>query len=132
MRSLLLAAALAGAACAESGSGATTSPTPQFVGTRWMSVEGGAHAPTIEFSESRANGSTGCNNWFGQVSHAPPSVLTFSAIGTTRRACEPAIMQIESAFVQALRATQSARVVDGVLVLYDATGDELARFNAAN
>lgn len=91
---------------------------------------GGADAPTIEFTNSRAGGHTGCNRWFAQVSSNDPA-LSFSAIGTTRRMCESELMQLERSFVAALRDTQTASVEDGALVLRDVSGAELARFDPA-
>jgi len=126
MKALLLAAALAAGACAETGDPAAPAANA-YLGTRWVSIDGGAHAPTIEFSDSRASGTTGCNNWFGQVTQAPPA-LTFSAIGTTRRACEPSVMQIERDFLGVLAATQGGRIEGDVLVLYFANAKDLASY----
>ncbi|MGE0742776.1 MAG: META domain-containing protein [Hyphomonadaceae bacterium] len=129
LKHLVLAAALGLAACAdtvEAPVAPTESPLP---GSRWVATIGGVHAPTIEFTENRATGNTGCNNWFGQVTSAPPA-MTFGAIGTTRRACEQPIMDIERHFLRVLEETQTASIDGDVLVLSGANG-ELARFTRA-
>lgn len=84
--------------------------------------------PTIEFTDSRASGTTGCNRWFAQVI-AGESGITFTAMGTTRRMCDATLMEGEHTFIAALRETRTARVEGGVLVLHNGAGAELARFD---
>jgi heat shock protein HslJ len=127
---LFIAVGLALAACAERSDPPPPPPPNPYVGTRWVMAGGGADAPTIDFSNSRAGGHTGCNSWFAQVTSNDPA-LSFSAIGTTRRMCEAELMQVERSFVAALRDTQTARVEDGALMLLDINGVELARFEPA-
>lgn len=106
---------------------AATQPINPYVGTRWVLSPGGGHAPTIEFSETRASGFAGCNRWFSQVS-ADGATLRFSAIGITRRICDPPVMAAERDFMGRLEAAQTA-VQDGeLLVLRGERGAELARF----
>lgn len=117
------------AACAP----AATTPAPHanpLWNTRWVSADksAGADAPTIEFIRDRANGFTGCNRWFAQVEARDQNHFRFIAIGATRRACEPDAMEIETAFLAALESTAAARTEDDLLVLYNAEGAPLARF----
>jgi heat shock protein HslJ len=123
---MVVGLALTLAACAERSEPPPPPAPNPYVGTRWAMIAGGSDAPTIEFNESRAGGHTGCNRWFAQATSNDPA-LTFSAIGTTRRMCRPALMELERAFVAALRDTRTAAVEDGVLVLRDMSGAELAR-----
>jgi heat shock protein HslJ len=57
--------------------------------------------------------------------------LTFGGIGATRMMCAEPAMATERAFLDALGATRAARVENRQLVLLDAEGRELARFDSA-
>ncbi|MEE4282943.1 MAG: META domain-containing protein, partial [Pseudomonadales bacterium] len=64
------------------------------------------------------SGSTGCNRYFGAVVIAG-SAFEADAIGTTRMACAPALMQQEQRFVQALQAVRRFELSGDFLLLYD-------------
>jgi heat shock protein HslJ len=123
----LIALLLALSACVDGGDTKGRPGRNPYVGTSWILANAGSDAPTIEFTDSRASGSTGCNRWFAQTAGSNDT-LTFTAIGSTRRACEAEGMDAERTFIATLRATRSARVLGGVLVLRDGGGAELARF----
>jgi heat shock protein HslJ len=132
MRALFLALTLA--ACAPVAEG--DAPTPRsLTGTRWVMVlEGAAQhtTPTLVFSEAeRASGFTGCNQWFAQVDRSN-SGLRFDAMGMTRRACEPAAMDIERAFADSLSQARAAQVEEDVLTLTGENGEQIAAFQRAN
>lgn len=114
------------AACQRPPETAPPAPLP-IMGTRWNLQDGGGDAPTMEFSENRANGYGGCNHWFAQVETAG-STLRFSAIGATKRLCSPDVMEQERAFFANLDAIESARLELDTLILLDAAGVERARF----
>jgi heat shock protein HslJ len=127
MRALLLLLLLA--ACAPPAKTNTPDPPP-LAGTRWvMEMDGAIHAtPTLEFREAnRASGFTGCNQWFAQIDRAGGG-LQFSAIGVTRRACEPPAMEIELDFTERLARTNAVQVEENALTLIDANGEIIARF----
>lgn len=129
LRACALLVGVLASACAP----APTPPAPHasaLWNTRWVSADKstGADAPTIEFIRDRANGFTGCNRWFAQVESRDADRFRFVAVGSTRRACEPEAMAIEVAFLAVLESTEAARTEDGLLVLYDAEGAALARF----
>ena len=108
---------------------AVTSPPRVLDGTIWQVEDidrGGIidrSMVTMEFKEgSRILGFTGCNRYFGDATVAG-DVVSFGGIGSTRRACAPALMHQEQQFLDALN--ESARfAMDTVawLVLYDAQG----------
>ena len=126
MRSAL-AALLLLTACARTPGPPPPSPSA-LIETRWIMADGGGDAPTIEFSENRAGGYAGCNRWFAQVNALDPA-LSFNGVGATRRSCSPTVMEIERTFIAALEATETARLDGDTLILRDAAGAELARFN---
>jgi heat shock protein HslJ len=129
MRTMALAVVLAVSACAERPTvTATPTPAPALNGTQWISSEGGLNAPTLEFIDSRANGYTGCNRFFAQVEQNGPAI-TFTGIGTTRRACSPDLMQLERAFVSQLEGARTARIEETSLVLLDVNDVEIARLH---
>lgn len=128
IRKFALALALAVAACAERPP-AVTPTAPENVPlnrTQWTVADGGWNAPSLEFVDTRANGFTGCNRFFAQVEQNGPS-LTFSGIGTTRRACSPDLMQVERNFVTMLEGTRAARLEGDALVLLDVNDVAIAR-----
>jgi len=77
------------------------------------------NVPTINFIalEKTIHGNTGCNSFFGNytIDH---SALSFNDIRSTEIACEQAIMDVENAFLQALRNTGSYDIENSVLTLY--------------
>jgi heat shock protein HslJ len=113
---------------------AKNSPNPRPVaGTRWvMMLDGAARsAPTIEFREAgRASGFTGCNQWFAQVDRSEGG-LSFNAIGMTRRACEPPVMEIERDFADRLGRARAAQIDEDTLTLIGENGEAVARFERA-
>lgn len=88
-------------------------------------------APTLELRRDtaepglRVSGSTGCNRYFGTVhfplnaSSAPIQPLKFSRLGSTRRACAPPRMQLETEFLNALENVTAYERQQGSMVLYD-------------
>ncbi len=132
MRTLLLPLILA--SCAPAAN--STSPRPRpLAGTHWVLTTDGAAtagAPTLEFREAgRANGFTGCNQWFAQVDRSDGG-LRFIAIGMTRRACEDPAMETEQAFASVLQRAHAVQVHDNELTLTAEDGELLATFERAN
>lgn len=77
---------------------------------------------TARFTTEVVRGSAGCNTYFAEYDLAAGDRLTVSPPGTTRRACEPQVMEAELDYLVALEAvTGYAFTPDGHLVLsYDA------------
>lgn len=75
--------------------------------------------PTMIFDalEKGINGTTSCNRYFGNYS-LDLYALGFSEIASTEMACPPPIMEVEMNFLNALNATGSYSLEDGVLTLY--------------
>jgi len=130
MRALVLLLLLA--ACAAPPPSKANPNARPLAGTRWVLIqEANIRAPTIEFREAgRASGFAGCNEWFAQVDRSEGG-LSFSAIGMTRRACEPALMAIETDFAGRLERTHAAQVDEDTLTLIGENGEALARFARA-
>ena len=53
----------------------------------------------------RAYGSGGCNHWFAPYT-LEGDKLTFGGVGSTRKACAPALMEQEHRFFEALQTVQ--------------------------
>jgi len=130
MRALLFTFLLA-AGCA------TAPPTAQnyLAGTNWLRVDdeqANPHGATLSFESARASGHTGCNRWFGAVSH-DGEALRFGDIGMTRMACVSEMQAgAERRFLDVLSATRYAHYDRDVLVLLDERQNVIARFNRAN
>ena len=110
---------------------------PALIGPTWLLVEAKGMAvkvpadvrqPYIIFhgAEKKATGYSGCNEFFGNY-ELKGEILTFGPLGMTRRFCEGAAGDTESAFLQALGGTRSWKAEKGMLLLL---GDSmvLARF----
>jgi heat shock protein HslJ len=94
-----------------------------LVGTSWRAadvdgrppVEGSE--PTIEFTEDRIAGTTGCNRYFAGYTLAD-GTLALTPVGMTMMACDGPIGDLEMVFVRVLNAAQTAAVdAEGRLVL---------------
>ena len=78
---------------------------------------------TMQFEAGgRVAGNTGCNRYFGSVS-LDADRLSFSQLGSTRRACVPALMNQEQRFLEALQSVTSYRIDEReILLLLDGNG----------
>jgi heat shock protein HslJ len=135
-----VAMALVLAACdaTESSPGGTPQPAPSadLSGTSWVlraigdreTVAGAS--PTLAFEAGEATGTTGCNSFGGQYTIDGAS-LVFSPLATTKRACEPALMDQETAVLDGLAGVTAWEVGgDGSLRLsgeVDLVFDPVAR-----
>jgi len=108
-----------------------------LTGTSWLAEDiGGCGVidiaqTTITFdADSRVSGSGGCNRYFGPVTKEE-NTMTFGLLGSTRRACPPALMDQEQKFFDALAATRSYRFDEPghKLVFLGDNGPPLVRFS---
>jgi len=83
---------------------------------------------TLQFADAEGTaGSTGCNRYFGSFS-LEGEQLIFSQLGSTRRACIPALMDQERRFLEALQGIASYSVDDReLLLLFDSNGAQRLR-----
>lgn len=119
-----LALALALAACAAA----------PLAGRTWTlaEIEGQPVAApgrtTLGFVEDgRVAGDAGCNRYAGPV-EIEDGAMTFGALMATKRACEPAVLEQEVRFFEALRQVAAWRLENGALFLLDADDRSLLRF----
>ncbi len=56
----------------------------------------------LELALDTVRGSSGCNTYFGNLNHHQGQQLQFGAIASSRRACEPTIMDRETQYLQSL------------------------------
>ena len=103
-------------------------------GPTWLAenIKGGgvidnAQSTLVFASGGRVTGSGGCNRLFA-TANISGDALTFGAVGTTRMACAPALMDQEQKFLGALAVTRTFRFEGPYLKLYDGNGAELIRF----
>lgn len=121
------------AACAQTSGSAPNAPTSYLTGTSWRRVDdtnANPHGATMAFTAGRASGYTGCNNWFASVTH-DGEALRFGSVGTTRRACDGAGVQVdtERSFLAVIEATRFAHYDQDALVLLDQSQQVIAEFN---
>lgn len=127
--------ALALAACASpSAQAPSTGAAIQLSGAKWIrtdDADANPHGATLEFSDTRASGYTGCNRWFADVTQNGEA-LRFGPVGTTRMACQTQMQQAtERHLLDVLSATRYAHYDQDTLVLLDAEQHQLASFDSA-
>lgn len=62
----------------------------------------GSHLTVTFGADDRAYGTGGCNHWFAGYG-VEGQILRFSTVGSTRKACSPALMEQEARFFQTLQ-----------------------------
>lgn len=134
----LAAAALLVSSCISNGpAGERPGPTDPsaLAGTEWRLVSlagvGQIDPPdtaTLDFAEdARVAGHTGCNQFSGPISTDQDGVRLGPLILTKMACVDPAVQDVENAYVSALESTRSFLIQDQQLVLTDEHGAELAR-----
>ena len=73
------------------------------------------------FEDDAVAGTSGCNSYFGSY-EVDGGSISFGPLGGTEMACEPALMDLESAYLAALGDVRDHQGGDGELVL---SGDEV-------
>jgi heat shock protein HslJ len=129
------AAVLLVAVTAAVGTRAADEPATSLAGTTWRAetIMGrpviDASASTITFeADGRVSGRGGCNRYFG-TSTVAGEQLSFGAMGATKMACAPALMDQEARLFQALGSAERwAMDADGRLLIHSAGADQPSRF----
>jgi heat shock protein HslJ len=105
-----------------------TLPTGQGYVVEWIGEQpliDRSHLSLTLDEDGRAFGSGGCNHWFASY-QLNAEKLTFGPLGSTRKACAPALMQQEQRFFAALANVQRWDFNDiGQLQLWPASGKPL-------
>ena len=82
---------------------------------------------TLVFEDGQASGRAACNSYGGAYDAGDDGSLSFEGFAVTQMACEPELMTLESAYLEAL-GTVTGFAVDGKLTLHgdgiDLTFDE--------
>jgi heat shock protein HslJ len=85
--------------------------------------------PSLTIDGTRANGSGGCNSYFGEATISGTNSLRFGAVGSTKMACMND--DIESAFFAAIQNCRTFTIASNILSLRDEQGTPLATFSPA-
>jgi putative lipoprotein len=125
--------------CAHSKAEGGAAPSATSLSGTWRIKEVGGNAvadtPPAELridKDGRASGTTGCNNFTGTAT-IDGANLSFSPFATTRRACEPPLMDQESRVLGALQSVKRHSVAEeGRLSLQDAAGQPVLRLERAS
>ena len=138
---LLLALALAAGCGGDEGSGTTatggSAEPASLAGVPWRLVSGldvegfEASPPSATFENGVVGGSTGCNHYGGPVTIDGDS-MKIGMIAATQIACPPPADSVERAYLAALAEVAGWRMDGSALVLVNADGDELLRYEAAS
>jgi heat shock protein HslJ len=54
---------------------------------------------TVRFEAGRIAGSSGCNGYFADLSESSAGVIELGPVGSTRKACPPDVMELESTYL---------------------------------
>jgi heat shock protein HslJ len=101
-------------------------PEAGLDGTSWTLTEIGGAAPvagspaTLEFlADGGVAGTTGCNRYFGGFT-ADAASLSFGQMGSTKMACEPALMDQENRYLEIIgRAASYTLAADTLTITAD-------------
>jgi heat shock protein HslJ len=128
---------LVSCANADDGSGSTGTDPEALIGHGWIldqasmaalieDVPSGATV-TLTFEDGQASGRAACNSYGGAYDAGDDGSLSFEGFAVTEMACEPELMSLESAYLEALGTLTGFRV-DRQLTLHgdgmDLTFDE--------
>jgi heat shock protein HslJ len=92
------------------------------------SVEGTVVDPTVQ--DNQISGSSGCNTYTGaaSVDQGANTMTIQPEIASTMMACEDAVMEQETRYLNALPRVTSYEMADDTLTLLDANGVAIATF----
>ena len=114
---------------APSGSAETTS-LKKLTGVTWtlVSLGGepvpqGTRLPTIAFDGARIAGLGGCNRYTGQIQETGPGTIAVGPVASTKMACPPPAMDVESRFFTVLAQVTQYRLAGPRLVLSGPSGE---------
>jgi heat shock protein HslJ len=98
--------------------------------TDWMLVAmdgqplpAGAMPPTTLVQYGKAAGFSGCNRYTGPITESAPGNVKLGELAVTRKACDAAANELETAFLDRMRATTSYGFQAGRLLLVAPQGD---------
>lgn len=87
---------------------------------------------TADFTANGVAGSAGCNR-YASIYTLDGTDLTFSGAASTQMLCQPeSLMEQEAAYLAALETIASFGIVENQLVLYNAEGESVLVFDAAD
>jgi heat shock protein HslJ len=106
------------------GAGNNAEGQAELAGSSWQlqSIDGSsdlAATPTIQFSESDAAGSGGCNSYSGSYeANASAGSISISQVVSTLMACEEPINALEAEFFGALQSATRYEINGGTLTIF--------------
>src|SRR4051794_30691103 len=115
---------------AQAASGpALAGPTWQL--TRLAGIDRHAADVTAQFASGETlSGFSGCNSYSGTYKASGNTIRVSKQLAVTQKACRPAVMAQEKAYLAALLGARTYSVAQGTLTLKGATGHALATFRA--
>jgi heat shock protein HslJ len=117
------------------GCEATQAADGGLTGTTWQAetiigrpvIDSSASTITFE-ADGRVHGRGGCNRYFGAAT-IDGEQISFGALGSTKMACAPALMDQEARFFQALESAERWSLDEqGLLLIHSASAAEPSRF----
>jgi len=130
---ICLVVAFAVSACGPAAEGSLTrSAWPvTLAGTSWTAIRLGdlptvaGSQPTAAFTVDKVQGTTSCNNYFGNYEYAR-GAIKFSMMGSTAMAClDPAIEATEKSFNAAMQGASSVSIDPAGRMIFDGSGGSI-------
>jgi heat shock protein HslJ len=82
----------------------------------------------VQFTEDGAiNGNASCNRFFGSYTYSDKKLVIPQSLGATKMMCLPALMEQEQRLFQHLPNAAQASLLNGLLVLRDAEGNQVIK-----
>ena len=95
-----------------------------------VEVPDGAEETTLAFStDGSFVGHVACNNYTGAYTTADDGGITASNVGVTQQACEPDEMAVQTTYLSDLALVAQFELDGDALLLNDADGAELLRYD---
>jgi heat shock protein HslJ len=102
-----------------------------LAGTAWTAIRVGDQAtvagsqPTAAFTADKVQGTTSCNNYFGNYEYAR-GAIKFTMMGSTAMAClDPAIEATEQRFNAAMEGASSVSIDPAGRMIFDGSGGSI-------
>ena len=87
--------------------------------------------PTLEITNDRVNGSTGCNRFFGSLTFDPDGTFVTGDLGSTKMACEQGVMRQEQTILETLSNAARYEIEGDRLLISTDEGSDFLRYTAA-
>jgi heat shock protein HslJ len=127
---LFVLAACAPSASQQGGEAELTASVWNITQMSGMELVPGSSITAQFTADGKVGGSSGCNQYSGTYKISGDKIQIASPLASTMMACEPELMDQESAYLKALDEVQTFKVTNGTLALMDAENKSVLVYKA--